>query len=84
MEPDLVCESCLPSAMPMLDGFLLRTFERGLSTVEEDDPETSEGVRVLPVTSSLGRRDEEICRSDLEPGIAEDRWDVGTVGVADP
>ena len=41
----------------MLEGFLLNTFDRGLSTVDVDDPETREGVRVLPATSSLGRRE---------------------------
>lgn len=43
----------------MLDGFLLSTFDRGLSTVEVEDPDTSEGVRVSPRASRLGSREDE-------------------------
>lgn len=56
------CEAGLPVATPMLDGFLLKLFEPGLSTVDVDDPDTRDGVRVAGGTSSLGRRDEENCR----------------------
>jgi hypothetical protein len=43
----------------MFEGFLLRRFDRGLSAVEPDDPETREGVRVLLLGSGLGKRDDE-------------------------
>jgi hypothetical protein len=50
----------------MLDGFRLSTFDRGLSVVEADDPDTSEGVRVVATTSSLGNRDDEAWRAVLD------------------
>lgn len=46
-------------ATPTFVCFLLRTFDRGLSMVDAEEPEASEGVRVLAGTSSLGRRDVE-------------------------
>jgi hypothetical protein len=65
----------------MLEGFLLNILERGLSTVDVDDPETSEGVRVDPATSSLGKRDDEVCGKALETDVFEDSWGVGTLGL---
>ena len=49
----------------MLDGFLRRRLDRGLSVVETEEPETSEGVRVFPETSSFGKRDEVACGGAL-------------------
>jgi hypothetical protein len=46
----------LPGA-PTLVCFLLSTFDRGLSIVDADDPDASEGVRMLVGTSSLGSRE---------------------------
>lgn len=55
----------------MLVGFLLSTFDRGLSTVEVDDPDTSEGVRVVPTASSFGRRDDETCHRVLDTAVLQ-------------
>lgn len=67
--------------MPMLDGFLLSTFDRGLSIVDVDvdDPDTSDGVLVVETTSNLGRRLDEICRKVLGAAMPEGRGGVGTV-----
>ena len=65
-EPSFKCEVGLLVATPILEGFLRKTFDPGLSTVEADDPETRDGVRVFAETSSLGRRDEESCREVLD------------------
>lgn len=64
-EPSFKCELDLLVVTPMLEGFLRNTFDPGLSTVDADEPETREGVRVFAETSSLGRRDEEACREVL-------------------
>lgn len=61
----------------MLDGFRLRRFDRGLSIVDADDPDTRDGVRVLPTTSNLGKRDDEIV-GVLLPWRALDATDVDT------
>lgn len=68
----------------MLDCFLLSTFDRGLSTVDAEDPDTSEGVRVFPGTSSLGRRDDDVCEAGLDAARDRFGWAVGTVGVVLP
>lgn len=61
IESSLTCEACRLLATPTLVCFLLSTFERGLSMVDADDPEARDGVRVLGGTSSLGKRDVEVC-----------------------
>jgi len=66
-----VIKACRLPVIPTLGCFLLNTFERGLSMVEADDPETKEGVRVLMLTctSSFGSRDEELADLyDVNPG----------------
>lgn len=80
IDPPLVLECCFPTP-PMLEGFLLRRFDRGLSMVDADDPDTRDGVRVLPATSNLGNRDDDICRAVLGAAICGHKWDIGTVGV---
>lgn len=71
MESSRVTKACRLPVIPTLGCFLLNTFERGLSMVEADDPETKEGVRVLMLTctSSFGSRDEELADLyDVNPG----------------
>lgn len=68
----------------MLDCFLRSTFDRGLSTVDAEDPDTRDGVRVLPGTSSLGRREDEVCTVGLEVVNLDLAWVMGTVGVVLP
>jgi hypothetical protein len=66
-----VRKACRLLATPTLGCFLLNTFDRGLSMVEADEPETREGVRVLTGTSSLGSREEELvdlALYDVKPG----------------
>jgi hypothetical protein len=58
--------ACRPLAAPTLVCFLLSTFERGLSMVDADEPEASEGVRILRGTSSLGNLEVEICGEGFE------------------
>lgn len=83
-ESSFKCEADLLAATPMLDGFLRKTFDPGLSTVDADDPETRDGVRVVATTSSLGSRDEENCREVFDK--VEDGGERGdsTVGVEPP
>jgi len=54
-------ECCRSFPAPMLDCFFFSIFDRGLSTVEADEPDTRDGVRVLSGTSSLGWRDDKVC-----------------------
>src|SRR5690242_943008 len=54
IEPSRARIACRLPGGPTLGCFLLKTFERGLSMVDADEPETREGVRVLVVASSLG------------------------------
>lgn len=75
---------CFPLLTPILEGFLLRTFDRGLSMVDADEPETREGVLVFPVTSSFGSRDEVTCCVVLENDLLETGWEASTVGVVLP
>jgi hypothetical protein len=49
--------ACRLLATPTLVCFLLKTFDRGLSMVDADEPDASEGVRVVLGTSSFGRRE---------------------------
>lgn len=63
----------------MLEDIFLSTFDRGLSTVDADDPDTSEGV-----LSSLGRRDDEACRTVLGAPKFGEKWVVATEGVVLP
>jgi hypothetical protein len=58
IESSLVRRACRLPVTPTLGCFLLRTFARGLSIVDADDPETKDGVRVFAGTSSFGNRDE--------------------------
>jgi hypothetical protein len=51
------CEVCRLPVIPTFVFFLLRTFDRGLSIVDADDPEKRDGVCMVVGTSSLGRRD---------------------------
>ena len=82
IDPSLGSEPCLPLDLPMLDGFLLNTLDRGLSALDDDVPDASEGVRVLPATSSLGSREEEDdCRSFLEDVAFGEKWVAVTEGV---
>lgn len=52
----------------MLDCFLRSTLDRGLSDVDTDDPDTKDGVGVMTDrgTSSLGKREEEVCSVVLD------------------
>lgn len=71
IESSLVRKACRLLATPTLGCFRLRTFERGLSIVEAEDPETRDGVRVFAGTSSFGNRDEELADLvlyDAKPG----------------
>lgn len=70
IESSLLRDSCLVTPVPMLDCLRRRTFDRGLSTVEADDPDTRDGVLVDCGTSSFGRRDEELW-DDLDAIICE-------------
>lgn len=60
IESSRLRKACRLIVTPTLGCFLLRTFARGLSIVDADDPETRDGVRVFAGTSSLGNRDEEL------------------------
>ena len=60
IESSRVRIACRLLATPTLGCFLLSTFERGLSMVDAEDPDTSEGVRVFVGTSSFGSLDEEL------------------------
>lgn len=71
MESSRARITCRLPVDPTLGCFLLKTFERGLSMVDADDPETREGVRVFAGTSSLGSRVEELADLalyDAKPG----------------
>ena len=52
--------------------------------MDAEEPDTSDGVRVLSVTSSLGRRDDEVWEVGLEVVRAGIAWVIGTVGVVLP
>jgi hypothetical protein len=69
MESSLIRVAGRPLAAPTLVCFLLSTFDRGLSIVDADEPEASEGVRMLAGTSSFGNRDVEICGEGFELAI---------------
>jgi hypothetical protein len=69
IEPSLIRVTCLPVADPTLVCFLLSTFERGLSIVEAEEPEASEGVRMLGGTSSFGNREVDVCCEGFEFAI---------------
>jgi hypothetical protein len=68
----------------MLDCFFFSTFDRGLSIVEADEPDTRDGVRVLSGTSSLVCRDDEVCVVVLDVVRRGSAWVIGTVGVVLP
>jgi hypothetical protein len=57
MESSLIRKAWRLLATPTLVCFLLKTLDRGLSIVEADEPDASDGVLMLLGTSSLGRRD---------------------------
>jgi len=48
---------CRVLERPTLVCFLLKTFERGLSMVDAEEPDARDGVRELRVTSSFGSFD---------------------------
>jgi hypothetical protein len=66
IESSLIRVICRLPATPTLVCFLLSTFDRGLSMVDADDPEASEGVRMLGGTSSLGSREVELCGAGFQ------------------
>jgi hypothetical protein len=41
--------------LSIFEGFFLRTFERGLSNVDADDPDTKDGVRMFGGGARLWR-----------------------------
>lgn len=84
MGASLVRDCCRALPVPMLDCFFLNRFDRGLSIVDAEEPETRDGVRALSGTSSFGRRDDEVCSFDLDAGVRETAWVIGTVAVVLP
>jgi hypothetical protein len=79
----LVRDCCRWLLGPMLDCFFFNTFDRGLSMVEADEPDTRDGVRVFSGTSSLRGRDEvwRLVFEVVRCGVARVE---GTVGVVLP
>lgn len=58
------CFRSFEGLLPMEDGFLRRTCDLGLSTVDADEPETRDGVRAY-ATSGRPAREDDVGSIDL-------------------
>lgn len=68
----------------MLDSLRLKRFDRGLSKVDTEEPDTSDGVLEVKGASTLGRREEDFCEANLGAVKRGAGWVLGRVGVTPP